>query len=240
LSDAQYAALTLFLLWFFRTEQVLGAATAYDRIARARRIEQPARIEQADAQWNEVKEALGELKSVYGMVFDGTQDLTAITDNDLKPKYTNGKRHYRQLLADANKKINSFLIEHGHMSPIELVAQPRKTKPAGFRAASDENNGKVRFRVHLHELKPQVHNLDAAMIDFVVRNHTTVSGAEILLQIDRKTAKKKPDVAAQMQKARQDAQNKISKMNLQQHIQYLRDAHEIVMTNNLIDKYPVV
>ena len=89
-------------------------------------------------------------------------------------------------------------------------------------------------------MKPQVHNLDAAMIDFVVRNHTTVSGAEILLQIDRKTAKKKPDVAAQMQKARQDAQNKISKMNLQQHIQYLRDAHEIVMTNNLIDKYPVV
>ncbi|WP_233807249.1 hypothetical protein [Paraburkholderia sp. HP33-1] len=241
LSDAQYEALTLFLLWFFRTEQVLGTATAYDRIAAARRIDKPAKIEQADTLWKEIKKALDELASVYKMVFDGTQDLTKITDNDLKPMYINGKTtHYRQLLAEANKKINSFLIEHGYMSPIELVAQPRKTKPAGFRAASNEFNGEVRFRVHLHELKPHVQHLDAAMIDFVVRNHTTVSGAAILLQIDQKTAKKKPDVAAQIQKARQDAQAKISKMSLQQHIQYLRDAHDIVMTNKLLDKYPVV
>jgi hypothetical protein len=240
LSNAQYEAMTLFLLWFFRTEQVLEVATAYDRIAGARRSEQPAKIMQVDTLWNEVQAALDELKSVYKIEFDHSKNPPAVIDSDLALLYTKDKVHYRKLLADANQRISTFLIEHGFMKPITLKAEPRKTKPAGFRAASDETIGEVRFRVHLHELKQHVANLDAAMIDFAVRGHTTESGAAILLQIDQKTAKRKPDVAAQIQKARKDAQVSISKMNLQEHVEYLHNAYKIARTNNLIGKYPTV
>jgi hypothetical protein len=200
LTPQEYHAVTVFLLWFFRTDENLVAGEKFDKI----RLLSPGELQARTELEQKRQKTIGEIDknllefNKYKPPKDLTGTTAAAEALRIKQAFDGDKKNLKYpdvLLQILASDIFKMLVDMGKVSAIEkpfgrvtnkTASAPDEKKPYLPQTA----NAVIRFKTHKYEVKQNIANLSDNLVAWMIHGHVSVDAGAILTSINSTTASK--------------------------------------------------
>jgi hypothetical protein len=193
----EYRAVTVFLLWFFRTDENLVEGEKFDKI----RLLSPGELvtrqkieESRNKTITAIEDGLRELKK-----YTPPADLSATTSTaeasriqDLFTKNKATLKYPNVLLQTLASNIFNMLVETGLIAALEKAPASATKKAA---SGPDDikplmGNPQILFKTHKCEVKQHIAHLSNDLVAWMIHGHVSVDADAVLTSIDSAVASK--------------------------------------------------
>jgi hypothetical protein len=200
LTPEEYHAVTVFLLWFFRTDENLVAGEKFDKI----RLLSPGELQARKELEEKRKKTIGTIDENL-LEFDKykpPKDLTGTNATAealrIKQLFDGDKKNLKYpdlLLQMLASDIFKMLVDMGKIAAIEKPLGPvtNKTGPATDEKkpyGTETANAVIRFKTHKYEVKQNIAHLSNDLVAWMIYGHVSVNAGTILTSINLTTANK--------------------------------------------------
>lgn len=208
LTPQEYHAATVFLLWFFRTDENLVEGEKFDkiRLLSPGEIDTRGKIEKARLETiTEIELGLEELKK-----YKPPANLVGTTATDeavrIEKTFKGGPKSFKYpnvLLQILASDIFTMLVDMGLIPAIEKPVGPVSKKTGSVPDqkkpyASGTPTALIRFKTHRYEVKQNIAHLSNDLVAWLIHGHVSLDANAILTSINSSTTATKATVREQI------------------------------------------